>query len=221
MSGAFARYARTIGASLSLCLPFFVCSSVPAKAHPHVWTTIRSEVVYADKTMTGVRHAWTFDDMFSAYALQGIHHAKKGEYTREELSSLAKLNVTSLKEYKYFTYAKADGKKIEFSDPTDYWLEYKDSALTLHFTLPLKSPVSARTMLIEVYDPTIFIDFALAKDTPVTLGGAAPNCNLRIDLPHQPTPAEQARMSQLDENPLNPFDTFGQMFANKIEVKCP
>ena len=38
-----------------------------AEAHPHVWVTFHSEVLYAaDGTMTGVRHAWTFDDMFSA-----------------------------------------------------------------------------------------------------------------------------------------------------------
>ena len=53
--------------------------------------------------------------MFSAYALQGIHHAKKGVYTREELASLAQLNVESLKEYDYFTFARADGKKLKFS----------------------------------------------------------------------------------------------------------
>jgi len=46
--------------------------------------------------MTGVRHAWTFDDMFSAYALQGISHAKKGQYSRAELASLAEVNMTSL-----------------------------------------------------------------------------------------------------------------------------
>ena len=88
--------------------------------------------------MTGVRHSWTFDDMFSAYALQGIPHGKKGQYTREELASLAQVNVESLKEYGYFTFARADGKKLKFSDPVDYWLEYKNATLTLHFTLPLK-----------------------------------------------------------------------------------
>src|SRR6185437_2413732 len=67
-----------------------------AEAHPHVWVTLHSEILYsAGGAMTGVRHAWTFDDMFSAYALQGIHHAKKGEYTRQELASLAQLNVDS------------------------------------------------------------------------------------------------------------------------------
>jgi ABC-type uncharacterized transport system substrate-binding protein len=193
-----------------------------ADAHPHVWVTFHSEVLYtADGAMTGVRHAWTFDDMFSAYALQGMKHAKKGQYTREELASLAEVNVTSLKQYAYFTYARADGKKLKFSDATDYWLEYKNAALILHFTLPLNTPVMTKAMQIEIYDPTIFVDFEFAKDSPVSLSGAPPQCLLTVDLPHQPTPAEQLRLSQLDSVPLDAFSTYGETFANKILVKCP
>jgi ABC-type uncharacterized transport system substrate-binding protein len=192
-----------------------------AEAHPHIWVTFHSEVLYAaDGTMTGVRHAWTFDDMFSAYAIQGISHAKKGQYTREELASLAQVNVDSLKEYGYFTFARADGKKVKFSDPVDYWLEYKNAALTLHFTLPLKAAATGKVMQIEVYDPTIFVDFEFAKDKPVSLSGA-PQCNLTYDLPHQPTPAEQLRLSQLDSDPLDASSTYGETFANKMLVKCP
>jgi len=192
-----------------------------AQAHPHVWVTFHSELIYAaDGTMTGVRHAWTFDDMFSAYALQGITHAKKGQYSREELASLAQTNVDSLKEYAYFTYARADGKKLKFADPADYYLEYKNAALTLHFTLPLKAAASAKAMKIEIYDPSIFVDFEFAKDTPVSLSGA-PQCALTYELPHQPTPAEQARLSQLDAVPLDPSSTYGEVFANKMLVRCP
>ena len=115
-----------------------------AQAHPHVWITAISELIYApDGSMTGVRHAWTFDDMFSTYALQGIETKTKGVYSREELGPLAQTNVESLKEFGYFTFAKADGKKAKFQEPVDYFLEYKDAALTLHFTLPLKTPVKA------------------------------------------------------------------------------
>jgi ABC-type uncharacterized transport system substrate-binding protein len=36
----------------------------PALAHPHVWVTMRTELVYApDGRITGIRHAWSFDDM--------------------------------------------------------------------------------------------------------------------------------------------------------------
>jgi ABC-type uncharacterized transport system substrate-binding protein len=204
-------------ALLPLCL-----SIASANAHPHVWVTFHSEVMYAsDGTLTGVRHAWTFDDMFSAYALQGIAHAKKGQYTREELASLAQTNVDSLKEYAYFTYARADGKKLAFADAVDYWLEYRNSALTLHFTLPLKAAAAAKAVSIEVYDPTIFVDFEFAKDKPVALSGAPPQCLVTWDLPHQPTPAEQARLSQLDNVPLDASSMYGETFANKIFVKCP
>ena len=204
------------------CAALFLLLSVArAEAHPHVWVTFHSEVLYAaDGSMTGIRHAWTFDDMFSAYALQGIAHAKKGEFTREELASLAQTNVESLKEYGYFTYARTETKKLKFADATDYYLEYKNAALTLHFTLPLKAPASAKTMKIEIYDPSIFVDFEFAKDEPVTLSGA-PQCALSFDLPHQPTPAEQARLSQLDAVPLDPSSSYGETFANKIVVTCP
>jgi ABC-type uncharacterized transport system substrate-binding protein len=192
-----------------------------AEAHPHVWVTFDSELLYgADGSMTGVRHTWTFDDMFSAYALQGMPHAKKGQYTRQELASLAQTNVDSLKEYGYFTFARADGKKLKFADPVDYWLEYRNPALVLHFTLPLKAPAAAKIMQIEVYDPSIFVDFEFAKDRPVLVNGA-PQCVATYDLPHQPTPAEQLRLSQLDSVPLDASSVYGETFANKILVKCP
>ena len=88
-----------------------VLAAGAASAHPHVWVTMKSELVYSpDGSVTGIRHAWTFDDMFSVFATQGIEAKKRGEFTREELAPLAEVNVTSLKEYDFFTHAMADGK---------------------------------------------------------------------------------------------------------------
>jgi ABC-type uncharacterized transport system substrate-binding protein len=84
-------------------------------------------------------------------------------HARDELAPLAQTNVESLKEYDYFTYARADGKKLKFADPVDCWLEHKNAALTLHFTLPLKAAASAKTTQIEIYDPSIFVDFEFAR----------------------------------------------------------
>src|SRR5215475_6221406 len=93
--------------SIATALAALAGAATAASAHPHVWVTMKSELVFApDGTVTGVRHAWTFDDMFSAFATQGIEAKKKGEFTREELAPLAEVNVTSLKEFDYFTYAK-------------------------------------------------------------------------------------------------------------------
>jgi ABC-type uncharacterized transport system substrate-binding protein len=86
--------------------------------------------------------------------------------------------------------------------------------------LPLKAAASAKTMQIEIYDPSIFVDFEFAKDKPVSLSGA-PQCLVTYDLPHQPTAADWARLSQLDSVPLEPSSTYGEVFTNKILVKCP
>ena len=117
-----------------------------AQAHPHVWVTMQTELVYApDGSITGIRHAWSFDDMFSTFATQGMESKEKGKFTREELAPLAKVNVESLKEFGYFTFATADGTKAELTDPASgYWLDYKDEVLTLNFVLPFKTPVKAK-----------------------------------------------------------------------------
>ena len=71
-----------------------------------------------------MRHAWTFDDMYSAFAMQGLERRRRASSRREELEPLAKVNVESLKEYDFFTYAKANGKDVDFVDPMDYHLEF-------------------------------------------------------------------------------------------------
>jgi ABC-type uncharacterized transport system substrate-binding protein len=112
-----------------------------AQAHPHVWVTIKADLVFGqDGKVTAVRHAWTFDEMFSAFATQGLDKNNDGKLSREELAELAEVNVTSLEEFNYFSVAKSGGKDVTFDKPVDYWLEAdKDNVLTLHFTLPLKT----------------------------------------------------------------------------------
>jgi ABC-type uncharacterized transport system substrate-binding protein len=218
-------YSCVFGALASLAL------ASPALAHPHVWVTMKSEVVYAaDGSVTGVRHAWTFDEMFSTFAVQGIETKKKGVFTREELKPLAEVNVTSLKEYEYFNYAKVNGKKAAFVDPTDYWLDFKDSALTLNFLLPLQSPQKAQNFELEIYDPSYFVDFTFAEKDPVALvgtpaqialAGAAAQCKLAVARPNDGTPAQSQRLSESFFSQLGQGSAFGAQFANRITVKCP
>jgi ABC-type uncharacterized transport system substrate-binding protein len=194
-----------------------------AVAHPHVWVTMRSEIVYApDGNVTGIRHAWTFDDMFSAFATQGIESKKRGEFTREDLMPLAKVNIDSLKDFEYFTHARVNGKKAEFNDPLgNYYLEHKNQVLTLYFTLPLKQPVKAANLEFQVYDQSYFVDFAFEKDNPVALVGAPAPCKLVVARPEQMDAALAAQLSELGADAkLDPSQYLGTQFANRIFVKC-
>jgi ABC-type uncharacterized transport system substrate-binding protein len=196
-----------------------------AFAHPHVWVTVQGEFVYApDGTATGVRYNWTFDDMFSAFATQGLDAEKPGQFTREELAPLAKENVDSLKDFDYFTFAKANGKKIDMKEPTDYYLDYniKDTVLTLHFTLPLKTPVKAKELNVEIYDPEYFVEFSF-KDVnhPIALVGAPAACKLSIARPKELTVPPGQQLGEAFFNQLGAGQNWGTQFANKILVKCP
>jgi ABC-type uncharacterized transport system substrate-binding protein len=196
-----------------------------ADAHPHVWVTMTEELLYApDGSVTGVRHAWTFDDMFSAFATQGMEQKTKGEFTRQELEPLAKVNVDSLREYAFFTYAKVNGKRQRdaFLDPIDYFLEYdpKETVLTLHFTLPFKTPVKVKTLDVEIYDPEFFIDFGFAEKDPVRLVGAPAHCATAVEKPHDDNFSAALR---LDKSFMTSEANagMGANFANRISVTCP
>jgi len=195
----------------------------PAFAHPHVWVTMQAELIYApDGSITGIRHAWTFDDVFSTYAVQGLPQKTKGQFTREELAALAKENVESLKEYSFFNYAHVEGarKKDVFTDPVDYWLDFKDDSLTLNFTLPFKTPVKAKDLSIDIYDPEFFVAFEFIEKDPVKLAGAPAACKFEIVKPND---NKFPSVQRLDKNLRDSSENagMGQLYANKISVKCP
>ncbi len=208
---------------LSFIVAAVTLLAAPARAHPHVWVTMKAEVIYGtDGAATGVRHAWTFDDMFSTFATQGLESKEKGKFTREELAPLAEVNVSSLKDFDYFTVARANGKKADLKAPADYYLEFTNGLLTLHFTLPLAAPVKAQSLDFEMYDPTYFVDFSFAETEPARLTGAPEACKLAVLRPGEG--GAQAKPSQPGEaffNNPGQSSNYGAQFSNKITVRCP
>ncbi|MFG1480882.1 DUF1007 family protein [Xanthobacter sp. V4C-4] len=211
---------RVLSALSAALAAFLLLAPRPAAAHPHVWVTMKAELVYGpDGALTGVRNAWTFDEAFTAFALQGLDKQKDGTYGDDILKPLAQVNVDSLKEYDYFVTAKSATAKLAFGEPTDYYLTFADDALTLHFTLPLKKPQPAKGQVaVDIYDPTYFIAFSFAEADPVALKGAPAGCTLDVTAP------QQSRNVQLGESffsNLTASSTYGAQFADKITVKCP
>ena len=193
-----------------------------ASAHPHVWVTAKVQVVFdAQGRIAAIRNAWVFDEMYSAFVTQGI--GKPGELaTKEELAPLAKTNVESLAEFDYFTHGKAASHRIEFGAPTDYSLEERaDKLVVLRFTLPLKTPVSAKLFAFQVYDPTYFVAFELDKEDPIAFVGAPQGCSNNL-LGAKPLAADETKkLSVSFFSGLSPGDDFGVKLASRIIIACP
>ncbi len=213
--------------ALAMCVmagAFWLWTAAPAAAHPHVWVTVEAEVIYEGRTsITGFRHKWTFDEYYSSFAIVGLDKNGDGQYDREELQELAEINVMSLKEFGYFTFPKLSGELLERAQPRDYWLEYDGLQLTLHLTLPLEQPVSAgeaNNLTFGIYDPTFYVDFALASENPIRLAGGPEGCAPVVT---EPDPQAMSGVYALGEAFFNSLDgnsSEAEQFAKKVSISC-
>jgi ABC-type uncharacterized transport system substrate-binding protein len=207
---------------LAACLLLALAPS-PASAHPHVFVTIQTEVVYDEAgNLTGFKQHWTFDELYSSFAVQGLDKDGDGKFSREELQPLADVNVQSLSEFGYFTFPKLAGQKLDIQEPRDYWNAVNaDGTVTLHFTSLLAKPVSAADMKafsFSIYDPTVYVSFAFADKQPVTLTGARPSCTPKVNAPKAAGPSVtlgEAYFSSLDAN-----SEYGAQFAQTVVIEC-
>src|SRR3954453_6561756 len=145
---------RSVAGSL-LALALVFKSIGPVLAHPHVWVASSSEIVFdGSGRLTGVRHAWTFDQAYSAFAVTGLDSHRDGKPDPDKLVELANSALESLKEFKYFMQLKVNGRAALFYAPADYGYTFSDGRLTLRFTLPIKAPSKVKVAALQVDDPT-------------------------------------------------------------------
>ena len=189
----------------NLIVPMLAAASLSllssgACAHPHVWVSVKATVLYENGSISGLQEAWTFDEFYTAQAIEGLDKNGDGKYDRKELTELTQVNIDGLKEFDYFTYAKLGDGDRKFRPPENYWLEHTDKGiLTLHFTLPLEQPIGANTgeFSFSVFDPSYFIAFDLAQDHPVKLGDGAPaGCAAVV---HEPADDETSDAQKLND----------------------
>jgi ABC-type uncharacterized transport system substrate-binding protein len=184
LQGPFCSAHKTFLGAAAVAASVILFLTIGANAHPHVWVTVATTLLQDEGNFTGLQHTWTFDEYYTATAIEGLDKNHDGVYDREELAELAKVNIDGLKEFGYFTYPMLAGAAVMLGEPRDYWLEHKDGLLSLTFTLPFQQPIAAKStkdLTLLILDPTYFIAFELAKANPVRLAEGAPqSCKVTI-----------------------------------------
>ena len=194
-------------------------ASASASAHPHVWVTAHTTVLFDHGMIAGLEQAWSFDELYTAMAIEGLDTNNDGAYDRQELADLAQTNIDGMQDVGYFMVAKLGEMNLKFRPPIDYWCEYKDGVLTLIFTLPLEqlNAAKADTFSFAIYDPSFFLAFSSAKADPIRLEtGAPPACKATTALPEK-VAAEIQRLGEAF--PLG-GPTFGLSVAATGSVQC-
>ena len=196
-------------------------TAAPATAHPHVWVDVNADLVFKDGKIVGVRHAWTFDDMYSAFVTQGVGKNPAAP-TPAELQPLAKSNVENLKEFEYFTFMKAEGAQTIFADPTDFSMSQDaKKQVTLKFTLPLKAPANADdSFKFQVFDPNYFIAFTLEKESAVRLVDAPAGCAHKMIAPETLSESDIKTLEESAASGQAPGLDFGMKMAGYLVINC-
>lgn len=180
----------------------------PAAAHPHMWVNARAELNFdKDGALASVTHYWRFDEVFSAFALQGQDTNHDGKMSEQELKALADLSIESLAEYRYFTKVSRDDAELPIH-PTTHRMIARDGVLTLVFTMALDKPApSAGSPLhVEIGDPEYYIAYSFPHKPPVELKDAPQGCAADFKPPAPLDAAAAAKLAAIpaDQRTLSP-----------------
>ena len=198
-------------------------ATAPASAHPHVWVTVKSQIAFTpDGKVSAVMQDWVFDEMYSAFAIQGL--APAGQLvTKAQFAPLARENAGGLADIGYFTTLKIGGKAMDFGSVTDYWMQERpDHLVEFHVTLPLKVPAPiTRFLTLRVADPEFFIDFEFDDKEPIELVSAPSGCKATVAKPKPLEASDKQKLTESFFTNLAPGTNFGFKMASAAIVACP
>jgi len=154
--------------------------AVPAQAHPHVWVTGASTLVFENDLLSRITMRWQFDAFFSQVLTGDFDTDKDGKLNAEETEAMKQQVFTSLRDYGYFTHLRVNDAQTVFDRVENFSTATDKGELIYIFDLVLPKPVDLRaaTASFSVYDPSIYVDIVLGGDKPLTLQGIdADKCN--------------------------------------------
>ncbi|MCD7060547.1 DUF1007 family protein [Pelagibacterium xiamenense] len=202
-----------------------LCCAGAAQAHPHVWVDARSTVLFEDGALAGIRHEWTFDPYFSAWAIQGLDTDGDGVLAPAEMQELAEENMVGLAYYEFYTYAGADEEALGLQGPHDPSMRYENEQTTLSYTVWLEQPreISGEFDII-VGDPEYYSEITFPNDSAVTVEGAPAGCSAQAHPPQMIDPALEEQLYLLGPDVLELPPELKQAardLANRITITCP
>ena len=114
---------------------------------------------------------------------------------------------------------------LPLKPPEDYWLDYDKSLLTLHFTLPLATPLDPKGKEVDGRrlrpHPSSWPS-ASPRRHPVKIVGHASvqGCGAEIKQPDPESEEDAKALSESFFSQLGPNSNFGSQFAQTVTIKC-
>jgi len=190
------------------------------RAHPHGWIDIHTEVLAdAQGRVTGLRQAWLFDELYSAFILDEFE--AEGVSRDAGLARLLEEDITALAPFDYFTRLEVDGAPQEVGTARAYANGVADGRIWLRFELPLAGPVdpAVEALRYAVFDPTYVTEILHRGDAPLALAEPlTERCDVALIEPDPP--AELVSFAAMLDRGAEDDDGLGAHFAQWVELAC-
>ena len=198
----------------------------PVLAHPHIFVDAKATITFDDAgQVVGVHNSWTFDEAYSAWAVQGLDTNGDGQLSQEELQPLADDNMQGLSEYEYYTFAGEGPDNLKFAFGSNPVMDYTGGRQTLNFDVALDKPyMIADHLELAINDPEYYVAITFANADTVQLVNAPPNCKVALTDPEPMSDALQNQLADLGPDVVKLPPALEQQMRGvqgAILVKCP
>lgn len=194
----------------------------PAAAHPHEFVTMEVNAKFdLNGMVSGLTYDWTFDEFFTAYAVDGQDLNKNGVAEPNELAALLDEILGNIQVINYFTVFDKEMTvpKLNTAQPLESVMV--DRQLRLKFYVPFQAPVSLdkAPLRFSIYDDEFYIAMNFEpKATDRIVPASVDNCAAKVDLA-EPDEDTMAFASSLDRNQSS-GGGLGAAFAEWVTIQC-
>lgn len=196
-----------------------------AQAHPHVFIDTGLELIFDDQRRAiGLRITWSYDDLTSLQIItdKGLDPDFDGILTPEETAQLNGFDMHWDAGYPGDSYASIAGQPMPLSAPSEWSVAYDDAKILSTHYRSFASPIvlDAQQLLVQVYDPTLYVSYTLKLGTTVS---NAPDCSAQTVLPDLDAARAKldAAIAALPQDAEAAYPELGADFAEGMQVTCP
>lgn len=156
---------------LLFCILLFI-PAVTAVSHPHIFVENNLVLRVEESKITGIRHVWHFDEMFSSMIIKDF---TDGDYSlsKQDVRGIREGAFRNLENHDYFTHITVNGEQVQAATVDSFSARLEGRNIIYDFTLKTDIPVGPEgiELTVGVYDTSYYTDVQFSESEPLQVSG--------------------------------------------------
>ncbi len=147
-------------------LLFYLGLTFTVSGHAHVWIHGAVIIKFDEQGMSGFRHEWVMDEMFSTMLIHDHDKNMNKKLEPDEVKDLYENAFTNLENFEYFTHVKINGKPFSVKYVKDFNAKIVKDSVVYQFFIPchVKADKEDKEVRISVYDESFYTNITILKE---------------------------------------------------------